>query len=248
MIETDENGFVAIRLDNQFIGGNCRGRHQEGGQADQASVSDAERRWQGETIEALDPADAHIDLVIGQDERTCRSGKSCAFSISVSNTGNGIYEGPVFIEGALQGDWIMAAIQLGLSRMGYQPGRADGIDGPKTQNAIASFLQQQRLEAPGNNEQLFEMLYQYPFRKLARLGISDKTNCIRIALAKPASPVYRARQPAPAMRQDLRQQNRNTREEAIGRALGLGLSIGIGILNNRHSREPRRPRYDGPME
>nr|WP_319483478.1 peptidoglycan-binding domain-containing protein [uncultured Cohaesibacter sp.] len=141
---------------------------------------------------------------------------------------------------------IMAAIQLGLSRMGYQPGRADGIDGPKTQNAIASFLQQQRLEAPGNNEQLFEMLYQYPFRKLARLGISDKTNCIRIALAKPASPVYRARQPAPVMRQDIRPQNRNTREEAIGRVLGMGLAI--GILNNGYSREPRRPRYNGPME
>ncbi|MGI9413519.1 MAG: peptidoglycan-binding domain-containing protein [Hyphomicrobiales bacterium] len=62
-------------------------------------------------IEAFDPADAEIAVDISQDG-TCRPGRSCPFAIAIENQGNGIYEGPVFLEGLLFGNWAAAAAKV----------------------------------------------------------------------------------------------------------------------------------------
>ncbi len=53
-------------------------------------------------IEAYDPADANL-VVETKQPKTCRRGRDCAQHLSVTNTGNGIYTGPVFLTGMLHG-------------------------------------------------------------------------------------------------------------------------------------------------
>ncbi len=73
-------------------------------------------------IAAYDPKDAMISANISQP-KPCKAGKACDFLVSVSNRGEGIYEGPVFWRGSLPaevgkaltatGAWYCAALRRG---------------------------------------------------------------------------------------------------------------------------------------
>ena len=53
-------------------------------------------------IEAYDPADAKLALDLSQPE-ICRRGRDCDYQLAVTNEGNGIYTGPLFVAGPLAG-------------------------------------------------------------------------------------------------------------------------------------------------
>ena len=53
-------------------------------------------------IEAYDPADAELGIDFSQP-KTCGRGERCDYEIAVTNKGNGIYTGPLFLAGQLHG-------------------------------------------------------------------------------------------------------------------------------------------------
>ncbi|PCH81082.1 MAG: hypothetical protein COB90_05630 [Hyphomicrobiales bacterium] len=89
----DQNVVLVIRKDGKLV------KRQD------LSVSNEEKSLR---IEAYDPIDAGIAIAIAQDN-TCKRGKICEIGVRISNTGNGIYEGPLIVSGTLVGNWIKAA-------------------------------------------------------------------------------------------------------------------------------------------
>jgi hypothetical protein len=59
-------------------------------------------------IEAYDPADAELDFDLSQP-KTCRRGDECDYQIAITNKGDGIYVGPLFLIGQLYGTVVEAA-------------------------------------------------------------------------------------------------------------------------------------------
>ncbi len=53
-------------------------------------------------IEAYDPADAELGIDFSQPKQ-CQRGERCDYEIAVTNEGNGIYTGPLFLGGQLHG-------------------------------------------------------------------------------------------------------------------------------------------------
>ncbi len=53
-------------------------------------------------VEAFDPRDANLSLALSQP-KPCRWRKTCTYDLSVTNKGDGIYKGPLFLSGILYG-------------------------------------------------------------------------------------------------------------------------------------------------
>ena len=53
-------------------------------------------------VKAFDPADAEVSVALDQN-KPCRLGHECDLGVSITNGGSGIYKGPVFLVGVLQG-------------------------------------------------------------------------------------------------------------------------------------------------
>ena len=85
-------------------------------------------------IEAYDPADTELGIDLSQPEK-CERGQKCDYQIAVTNNGDGIYTGPLFLTGKLYGkaaepadesEWLCrdagSGQQICLNRVSLEPG------------------------------------------------------------------------------------------------------------------------------
>lgn len=124
-----------------------------------------------------------------------------------------------------RGRRLVAAIQLGLARAGFDAGPADGVLGRRTGAAIEAFLTKAGRTAE-SEEALFDIIYGYPLDKVARLGHAARPACERLALV--AQP-----RPRRVTREVDRDRAPPRRGGGLDPALGIGIGIGLGILRNQ---------------
>ena len=142
---------------------------------------------------------------------------------------------------------LTAAIQLGLAREGFKPGPADGLMGSKTRRATAAYWKEHGGAEEVSNEKLFEKLYQLPSDRAARLGTVSETNCSSIsfkAAKVPAVAKKKSKTRRTTARTTTRKSKRASSAESRRRAIELGVTIGIGILNSRRHRKKNNNYYD----
>lgn len=120
---------------------------------------------------------------------------------------------------------LIAAIQLGLGRAGFDAGPADGVMGRRTQAAIEAFLAKAGKTAD-SEDALFDIIFGYPLSKVARLGHAAQPACDKLALVPQPQPrrVTRTREPRPEPDDGRRGSN--------DAAVRLGIGIGLGILQS----------------
>ncbi len=324
-VTADEQGRAQVSLPDEMIGQAVIAVIRQGDKIVKLhEVTPSDERSET-VVEAFDPADALIGASISQAGKDCKNGSDCAFELVLTNDGTGIFEGPVFFEGDLEGDWVsglsqletfhcgpgrrgkilcqadlslqpgegaghpttialprnltkssknclqvvspaidpgtrskplMSAIQLGLTKQGFDAGRADGLDGPKTRRAVQAYLQAVGIAETPTDEGLFEQLYGYPLAKLGRLGMSDQLECSKVAVLDPVVAVKKAKKrtakkprTATTKRRAVKKTSakpapvKKNKNETLRRAVGIGISIGIGVLNSKQKRKKHYPHH-----
>jgi hypothetical protein len=324
-VTADEQGRAQVSLPDEMIGQAVIAVIRQGDKIVKLHEVTPSEEPSETVVEAFDPADALIGASISQAGKDCKNGGDCAFELVLTNDGTGIFEGPVFFEGDLEGDWVsglsqletfhcgpgrrgkilcqvdlslqpgegvghpttialprnltkssknclqvvspatdpgtrskplMSAIQLGLTKQGFDAGRADGVDGPKTRRAVQAYLQEVGIAETPTDEGLFEQLYGYPLAKLGRLGTSDQLECSKVAVLDPVVAVKKAKKrtakkprTATTKRRAVKKTSakpapvKKNKNETLRRAVGIGISIGIGVLNSKQKRKKHYPHH-----
>ncbi|MEM9472319.1 MAG: hypothetical protein AAGA00_10180 [Pseudomonadota bacterium] len=134
-------------------------------------------------------------------------------------------------------DPLLMAVQLGLAGQGLKVGRPDGIDGPKTQAALRRFVEQDGYEGGDDLSDVFTALYGLSPARLARLGISGRKHCKRVALyAAPKKPkrVSKTKRRRPQYRDDGDFDDYDDYDDydEYDRRPNIGVGIGLGLLHH----------------
>ncbi len=134
-------------------------------------------------------------------------------------------------------DPLLMAVQLGLAGEGLKVGRPDGIDGPKTRAALRQYVEQDGYQGTDDLNDVFEALYGLSPARLARLGISGRKHCQRVALhAPPKKPkrVSKTKRRRPQYRDDyddFDDYDNYDDYDDYDRGPDIGVGIWLGLLN-----------------
>ena len=134
-------------------------------------------------------------------------------------------------------------MQLGLLQQGYNLGRPDGIAGPKTNTAVASYWEKKGTynsfsDETSAHEALFQSLFGFSLQRFILLGASEEKFCRAMDIL----PVKKKTQKAAPKPKSKGSKKPKKNEKLLKDALKIGIGIGVmHLLKKDKSHGPVEP-------